>query len=368
MNTTPGPNTTPDATPDRPLLRVGSADSMLAVIPALLGFHPANSIVVIGAGPTRGRIQVAFRYDLPEPPNSAAAAKIAAHAASILLRHQLRLAIVAGYGPGPAVTPVADAMVAELRRAGITLHDMLRVEDGRYWSYACQDPRCCPPEGVPFNPADHPAAQALAAAGNAALSDRAALAATIAPPGGLAADAMRHAVRRAEDHISGILRRGASAGGRAPAVQQMVAEGLRAVQDAIATYRDGRQITTDDQFAQIAVGINDLRVRDDAWARMEPAHAKAHLRLWADVVRRAPARYVPAPASLLAFTAWQSGNGALANVAAQRALAANPEYSMALLLLEAISAGAPPSAARLPMTPDEVAASYAHTRGRRMPG
>ena len=78
------------------------------------------------------------------------------------------------------------------------------------------------------------------------------------------------------------------------------------------------------------------------------------------MVRRVPARYVPASASLLAFTAWQSGNGALANIAAERALAADPEYSMAQLLLEAISAGMPPSAARLPMTPEEVAASYAN--------
>src|SRR6202035_5131535 len=71
--------------------------------------------------------------------------------------------------------------------------------------------------------------------------------------------------------------------------------------------------------------------------------------------------YVPAPAALLAFAAWQAGNGAMANVAAQRALAADPEYSMALLLLDAIGAGIPPSAARLPMTPEEVAASYVRT-------
>jgi hypothetical protein len=345
---------------------VGSADSVLAVIPGLLGFHPADSIVVVGAGPPRGRIHVAFRYDLPEPPAPAAAAKIAAHAASILMRHQLSLAIVVGYGAGPAVTPVADAMVAELRRADIKLHDMLRVENGRYWSYACQDPRCCPPEGVPFDPQAHPAAQTLASAGNAALSDRAELAAGIAPLGGLGAESMRQAVRRAERHISDLL---APAGGRrAAGIQQMVAEGLRVVGEAITLYRGGGQLTSDDQIARLAVFVDDLRVRDDAWARMEPAHTKAHLRLWTDVVRRAPARYVPAPASLLAFTAWQSGNGALANVAAQRALAADPEYSMALLLLEAISAGAPPSAARLPMTPEEVAASYAHTQGRRMPG
>ena len=56
--------------------------------------------------------------------------------------------------------------------------------------------------------------------------------------------------------------------------------------------------------------------------------------------------------------AWQQGNGALANVALDRALADDPGYSMALLLRQVIDSGAPPSLARLPMTPDEVAASY----------
>ena len=57
--------------------------------------------------------------------------------------------------------------------------------------------------------------------------------------------------------------------------------------------------------------------------------------------------------------AWQSGDGALANVALDRALADEPRYSMAHLLRQVITAGTPPSLARLPMTPEEVAASYA---------
>ncbi len=56
--------------------------------------------------------------------------------------------------------------------------------------------------------------------------------------------------------------------------------------------------------------------------------------------------------------AWQSGNGALANVALDRALAEDAKYSMAVLLRQVIDSGAPPSMARLPMTPEEVAASY----------
>ena len=351
------------ARPARPaaLLRVGSPDTVLAVIPGLLGFHPSRSLVVVGAGPPRGRIQVAFRYDLPEPPDVGAASKIAAHAAAILARHQLTLAIAVGYGPGPMVTPVVDALVRELRRADIALHDTLRVENGRYWSYSCRDPRCCPAEGVPFDLTAHPAAAAMSAAGNKALRDRAALAATIAPLGGLAEESMRQATRRAERHAADLIREGAASGGRSGAADLFTAEGLRAVSEAIGVYRRGGRITGDDRLAWLAVSLADLRVRDDAWARMVPEQVQAHLRLWTDLVRRLPARYVPAPASLLAFAAWQAGNGALANVAAQRALAADPEYSMALLILEAIGAGIPPSAARLPMTPEEVAASYAQT-------
>src|SRR5437660_10730018 len=91
---------------------------------------------------------------------------------------------------------------------------------------------------------------------------------------------------------------------------------------------------------------------------MDPAHLDAHRRLWIDVIRRAQPGHVAAPASLLAFVAWQAGNGALANVALDRALADDPRYSMADLLRQVISAGAPPSMARLPMTPEEVAASF----------
>ncbi|HKB31444.1 MAG TPA: DUF4192 domain-containing protein, partial [Streptosporangiaceae bacterium] len=117
----------------------------------------------------------------------------------------------------------------------------------------------------------------------------------------------------------------------------------------------------------LTVTLADVRVRDDAWARMDPEHREPHRRLWADVVRRAEPHYVPAPACLLAFTAWQSGDGALANVALARALEQHPTYTMAQLLLEAVGSGAPPSAARLPMTPEEVAASYAAVEGSRRP-
>jgi hypothetical protein len=138
--------------------------------------------------------------------------------------------------------------------------------------------------------------------------------------------------------------------------------GRRSVKQTITRYRRGGALTDDDEIAWLGVTLADLRVRDDAWARMDPRFQDAHQRLWIDLVRRLPAEFVAPPAALLAFTAWQAGDGALASVAIERALDADPEYSMALLVADALHAGLPPSAARLPMTPKQVAASYA--RGR----
>ena len=184
--------------PQHPRVRVGDPAGLLAIVPHLLGFTPQTSLVVLGAGPPDGRVQVALRYDLPDPPDTGTAAQIAAHAAGVLSRHQLATVIIAGYGPGPLVTPVADATRDAVTGAGLRVHDVLRVEDGRYWSYLCREPSCCPAEGVPFDAAAHPAAQVLAGTGQPVRADRAALAATIAPLTGSQANAMREATRWAQ--------------------------------------------------------------------------------------------------------------------------------------------------------------------------
>ncbi len=340
--------------PERPPVQISSPAGLIAVVPHLLGFTPQASLVVIGVSPERGRVRLAFRYDLPDPPEATEAAAIAEHALGVLARHRITIAVVIGYGPGPLVTPLADAVREASSRTGVTLRDVLRVQDGRYWSYVCRDPSCCPADGVPVGTTAHPAAQAMAAAGAEVLPDREALAATLAPVTGPDAEVMARATRRA---LRDVVRLAKTEGLRA-----LDRQGLSAVQAAIAAYRNGRPVSRS-RHAWLSVVLTRLPVRDDAWARMDPAHRDAHIRLWTDLVRHVQPGYVAAPASLLAFTAWQSGNGALANIALDRALADTPGYSMAELIRQAISAGLPPSAARLPMTPGDVAASYADRLG-----
>jgi hypothetical protein len=62
------------------------------------------------------------------------------------------------------------------------------------------------------------------------------------------------------------------------------------------------------------------------------------------VVRRVPQRYVPAPATLLALVAWRTGDGVLADIAAERALEADRTYRLAQLVLHALQHGLPPTA------------------------
>src|SRR5271163_3702039 len=343
----------PQAPQDREpalVVRAGSPTALLRLVPHLLGFMPEASLVVIGVAPPRDRIRVTLRYDLPDPPAADLVAEIAEHALGVLSAQRLTAAVAVGYGPEALVAPVARELREAAWQAPIELREFLRVADGRYWSYVCGNEKCCPAEGVPFDAtaADPAEAEALTAVGDRVLATRAAVVARVAPLGGTAAEAMRQATRRAEQHVAQLLAKVRRSGRLGAARQMIAAEGLAAVGTLIVRYRDGGRFTSDYEIARITVALRDLRVRDDAWARMDPGHSGAHQRLWIDVVRRVQPGYVAAPAALLAFVAWQSGDGALANVALDRALADDPRYSMALLLRDALDGGAPPSMARLP--------------------
>jgi len=336
-------------------IRAGAPGAVLSVVPLLVGFMPESSLVLIGTEPPEGTVKVTLRYDLPDPPDPDMVADISENALAIFGSQNLSAAIAIGYGPDHLVTPLAAAFRDAMADREPGLIDFLRVQGDRYWSYTCTDENCCPAVGMPFDPAE-----VTAALGEdlPVLANRAAVAASIAPVAGSAAEAMRQATSRAEKHVVQVIEKVVRSARLGAARKLIAGEGLAAVRDMIGLYRDGGQCTGEDKVAWLTVALKDMRVRDDAWARMDPGHREAHRRLWTDVVRRAQPGHVAGPASLLAFVAWQSGEGALANLALDRALADDPDYSMATLLRQVISAGAPPSMARLPMTPEEVAACY----------
>jgi Domain of unknown function (DUF4192) len=333
-------------------IRVNCPADLLAVVPFMLGFEPAESVVIIGT--REHEVAVTLRYDIPGP---GPARLVARHAADILGEQGIHTACAVGYGPGQDVTPVADALRSQFAEAQVTVSELLRVQDGRYWSYLCAETACCPVEGTPFDLESHPLTLRMREEGQPALASREALVATLAPAGGRLAATMRKATARAHADVARAVA-GLNAAGKPVTRDRFTATlGQLAVRDAIARYRDDGEVSAK-TAAWLTVALRQLRVRDDAWARMDTEYRAAHLRLWTDLTRLARPGYVAAPASLLAFCAWQDGNGALANVALDRALEDNPNYSMATLLRQALDSGAPPKMARLPMTPEEVAEAY----------
>lgn len=87
---------------------------------------------------------------------------------------------------------------------------------------------------------------------------------------------------------------------------------------------------------------NEVPVRDVAWAEIDREGAAAHVELWRDLVRRCPVHLLPGPASLLAFAAWQAGDGALAWCAIDRCHEADADYSMAAAVARLLVEAVPP--------------------------
>jgi hypothetical protein len=333
MTATPAP--LPVAQPAAPQVSLRSPADLVALAPYLLGFHPVDSVVVVGL---RGRqIGFAARGDLPDPAgNGPPVSRHAREIIDLVARQSVDSVALLGYGPAAAADPMLRAVRAAADRSGLPVVEVLRVSDQRWWSQLCQDPRCCPPEGTPVDLAASEVSARCTYAGLTAAGSREDLARGIAPVGGSARAAMTEATDRAEQGLADLL-------ATLPESEQtsaVLTAGSRAIEAAIARYAEGTTLD-DDAVAWLGILLVSIPVRDVAWRAITTG--EPHLRLWTDLTRRVEPALVPAPASLLAFTAWRAGDGALAGMALERALREDPSYSLANLLMDALQQGIPPS-------------------------
>ena len=96
------------------------------------------------------------------------------------------------------------------------------------------------------------------------------------------------------------------------------------------------------QVAELGMAMADLTVRDCMMGSVPSGGGDDTLSFWRDVVRSSPDETVAAPATVYALCAYAAGDGARANVGIDRALDADPDYNMALLLMQAVAGGVPP--------------------------
>ncbi|MFD0684981.1 DUF4192 domain-containing protein [Actinomadura fibrosa] len=325
-------------------LVIRTSEDAIAAVPYLLGFHPSRSLVVIGFdGP---HTTCAIRLDLP---THDAAERVAA----MLARNGFRKALLLGYGEAEDTTPSIETMRAALTDKGLDVPEAIRVFDGRWWSLTCND-ACCPAEGTPYDINTSTLAAEATYAGHVALADRAELTGSLDPVTGPARTSMHTATQRAERRFLRWARDGTSS---MSLQARTIDEGLAFLPPLLTRARSGHD-PTDDEVAWLGFLLTELRIRDEAWVRIDEDAPASDIAFWRDIVRRVEPPYAAAPASLLAHAAYSAGNGSLANVALERALDADPTYSMAVLLRELATSGIPPTSARMHMTPEQLAAAY----------
>jgi hypothetical protein len=322
---------------DEPALRVSGPGDLVQLVPFLLGFHPAESLVILGlAG---GRIVVTVRMDLADVvADGVLAGTVSAMVdggAEELVGVVFDDRAVPAGGRPPDPLPwhgVRAALQVEADRVGATVEDVLLVSERRWWSQCCPDSRCCPREGRPLDDTSSEVAAAAAYAGLVALPDRAALAAMLEPEPDDVRDPLVAQLQAAEFGL-----RAATDGGRS---QRSAKRALFAT--ARAADRPGCGVlSTDDDLVRFGAALAITPVRDAVWLAVDERRLDGR-ELWRWLGRRLPGRYAAAPMFVFGWASWRAGNGALAGMAAERALAADPGYTAADLLLAALSQGLDP--------------------------
>jgi hypothetical protein len=318
-------------------LRLREPVDVLSVVPYLLGYHPVNSIVVIGL--SDGQLHVTARTDVPVDDNDIAAA--ADGLQRMLSGVGIDSVIVVAYGDAYRVQALLPRLVTVVERLGVVLLEALRAEDGRYWSYLCRDPSCCPDEGTPFDVRGSRVAAEATLAGISTMPDRAAYESQVRPVTGPAREAMTEATQRAHERLYRMLE---SATGEDDLADQLVREGATAIGAGLRAQRDGDRLDND-AAAWLSLLVCWAEVRDVAMLRLgeDRADRMAARDLWLDILRRAEPDLVPAPGILFALAAGRRGELVLAQLAIERVLEAEPLHPMARLIDTALLRGLPPT-------------------------
>jgi hypothetical protein len=331
---------------DPPLtVRLSDPGDLAAALPHLIGFSPRESLVAVSLRGRAGvRLGLTARVDLPAPEHREQVVGGVVRSLVTDRPDAVLLAVVSEDGDETALLPggarpttagelphrglVHEAVLA-FDAVGVPVRDALLVRDGRWWSYDCDRACCAPGAGTALPAGTSPLAAAATLTGQVVEADRAALVRRIAPVGFLAAEGMARACDEVGDDLA---RRTAQQGW-----DEVREEAWDAVLAAVGAAGPGSgQRLSDRQVARLAWGLRDVDLRDRALTLALGRSAAAAEVVWTELTRRAPTPLDAAPATLLAVTAWVRGDGALANVALERALTSEPSYTFAALLRAAL--------------------------------
>lgn len=336
---------TSSAADDPMVVKVSTPADILGVLPHRLGFHPQESLVVVCLEGPRRRDHLVMRVDLVASRHDAA---VVADLAERVRHAGATAAVVVVYTETPfdgelARADLVRALLDRLRRRRIDVIEALLVQGRRWFSYQCEDETCCPAVGTPLPDRLTPAAGRYAAEavaqGAVVLADRESVQRSVEPSDHPVAAAVRE---QAADAAGELLMDAAVDGGLGGAC----ALTLATLRRLVATWSDGARDIDPVDAAVVAVGMHDKRARDEAMTLVLDHEPGVLVSLLTELARSTGDQEAAPVCTVLAWAAYADGGGALAAVAAERALRAQPGYSMAELVLEGLHQMLSPRAVR----------------------
>jgi len=308
--------------------------ALIAALPALLGFVPADSLILVSLD--RGQIGAVLRVDLePEPADrldelvSVAAAAEPDGAIAVIVDRSGALCPCCGDRHRRLCAALAD----ELDRHGIPLraaHLVDTVAAGGRWH--CADG--CGARGLVDDPETSPVTVAAVLDGRRLYGSRAELENLVAADDNERSRSVAAAVTALE---AGRRRRADGAGNRDERARRAVEDTL-----AAATRVAAGEMLTDAEIAVTAVGLTEVRARDTLYGLAVGECAVAAETLWSTLARLVPRHLRVEALVQLAYCAYARGDGPLAGLSLEAALRIDPGHRMAALLDEALRSGMTP--------------------------
>jgi hypothetical protein len=301
----------------------------------LLGYEPTESLVISCLHGDRAALGLTLRFDLDTlDPVEQAANDIAARAA-LTGADAVLLAVYTDQGRTAGELAYTDLISELFDHPGIWVSDALLIQRDRWWSYMCAGDGCCPAEGIPIEGRTEELTTleaSLVLSGSAVLADRASLVASLASDATAESATQHRRLTRARARVAGM-----KPGRRRLELAKLVERLVRRLHDPRCEVSDG-------EAALLAALSEDIGARDDLLLQVASVQRRAEvLALLRVVVRRVPAPHDAPICTVLAWFAYATGDGTLANIALDRALGSDPGYSLAQLIESGLERQIPPS-------------------------
>lgn len=334
-------------------LSIHGPAELIEAVPYLLGFHPQESLVLVGfsahhgaTGDSQlGRVEVCLRLDLPPTADNAELlSALGEPLARSAVTDVVALILTAGVRRQPRAyerfVVLTSAVMAAMAATGIEVADVLLATPNVWWSMLCEDAACCPPEGRIRQVGCSPSAARATFAGLVALPDRDAMCAELDGEASDVRAQLDGQLAQAQKRLAGAVD-GAALRRLLRADSQALQRAAKQAAIAAGSMSDGAPVSKR-RLARFGAALMNIAVRDELWMSIDGGELDATA-LLRQLHSRLPSPYDAPPLFLYGWSQWRRGNGTLAGMAAERALGSDPNYTAASLLLTAVRNGVNPN-------------------------